>query len=247
MKFKLGCLFILISYSFHAQEIITDRPDQTESAIVIPKSSLQIEMGAISGTSNDRTIKTFAGPSTLIRYSLSKAFELRVFNQFESIRVDLDGDKIESKGLSDFEIGFKTQILKMGKTNIAFLSHIILPTANDELSNKKIGIINKLCISNQLNDDIGLGYNIGYEFVGEMHAFTYSLAVGFPLFSNFGMYIEPYGSLLEGGLFESNFDLGLTYLIVSNFQLDLSYGTGLNNDMQYVSAGFSWNITSFLK
>jgi len=249
MRFKLVLLFILICYSSKAQELVTDRPDQTESAIVVPKGSIQIETGIVSETSNDNSVKNFSGPSTLIRYGISNIFELRAFNQYESNRIDLDGGKIKTTGLSDLEIGLKIQLLKRDNvsTDIAFLSHIILPTAKDELSNMTIGSVNRLCISNQLNGDIVLGYNIGYQYINEMNAFTHSITLGFPIFKIFGMYLENYGTFLEGGHFENNFDLGITYLVVKNFQFDLSYGFGLNNDMQYISTGLSWNISSFLK
>lgn len=242
-------LLILMSYYSNSQELVTDRPDQTESAIVVPKGSLQIETGLVYETSNDEAIKNFAGPSTLLRYGISNIFELRMFNQYESNRIDLEGSKIKIKGLSDLEFGLKIQLLKKGNTNtdIAFLSHVVLPTAKDELSNMKTGTINRLCVSNQLTSNIALGYNIGYQYLNETDAFTHSITLAFPVIKIFGMYIENYGTLLEGGHFENNFDLGVTYLLADNFQLDLSYGFGLNNDMNYISTGLSWNISSFLK
>ncbi|MCF6294947.1 MAG: hypothetical protein L3J25_04595 [Flavobacteriaceae bacterium] len=36
---------------------------------------------------------------------------------------------------------------------------------------------------------------------------------------------------------------GITYLIQDNFQLDASYGTGLNNNMNYFALGLGINIS----
>jgi len=103
-----------------------------------------------------------------------------------------------------------------------------------------------LSISHEISDKIGLGYNIGYDYVGQQSSLTYSFALGFQLSNSLGFYIEPYGEWGESNNYESNFDLGISYLVNDNFQLDASYGVGLNNDMQYLSAGFSWRIQNFL-
>ena len=248
MKHFFTLILVFTTTAIFSQNIITDRPDQTEASSTIPKNSFQIEMGILAQTSNDKTVTNFAGPSTLIRYGISEKVELRLFNQFESNKLELEGGNIKSSGLSDIEIGAKIQLLKKEDVNteIAFMSHAIIPTAKDELTNDKIGTINKLSISHAVNDKIGIGYNVGYDNINKVSAFTYSVAIGFALAEKFGLYIEPYGALAEGNNFESNFDAGVTYLAKNNLQFDVSYGTGLNNDMQYVSAGFSWNIPQFL-
>ena len=131
-------------------------------------------------------------------------------------------------------------------TEIAFLSHVIIPSAKENLTADQVGIVNKLSISHKISDKIGLGYNIGYDYVGQQSSLTYSAALGFQLSNSIGFYIEPYGEWGKSNNFESNFDVGFSYLVNDNFQLDASYGVGLNNDMQYLSAGFSWRIQNFL-
>lgn len=242
MKLRISIITLLFSLSVFSQQIITDRPDQTESSSTIPKGSLQIEMGIVAGSREN--INSFTGPSTLLRYGIADWIELRLFNQYESYKRELFDETNKVSGFSDLEIGTKIQLFKKEgvNTEIAFLSHAIIPTAKDELSNDKMGVINKLSIAHQLSERLGLGYNIGYDYVGQTHAFTYSAALGFGITNNFGAYIEPYGVYAEQGFFESYFDFGFTYLTSDNFQLDASYGFGTNNDMQYFSLGFSWNI-----
>ena len=48
--------------------------------------------------------------------------------------------------------------------------------------------------------------------------------------------------LIEFDEHASNFDAGFTYLIKDNFQLDFSFGTGINHAMNYLSIGCSLNI-----
>lgn len=245
MKLKITVLVLFVSAITFSQQIITDRPDQTESSSTVPKGSLQIEMGLVAQSMEDNAINSFAGPSTLLRYGITDWIELRIFNQYESHKIEYWGiDDRKINGFSDIEIGTKVQLFKKEgvNTEIAFLSHAVIPTAKDELTNDKIGTINKLSIAHELTERLGLGYNIGYDYVGQTHAFTYSAALGFGITESLGGYVEPYGVYAEQGFFESYFDFGLTYLTSDNFQLDASYGFGMNNDMQYFSAGFSWNI-----
>lgn len=239
--------FVFTGYLLHAQQIVTDRPDQTESSSTLEKGDLQIEAGVLFFESKDYDFKSFAGPSTLFRVGILKGFELRLMTQYE----DLDFEENTSNnvsGWSDLQIGTKVQLLQNGgDTEIAFLTHFVLPTANDALSNNEVGVINKLSIGHDLGAHVGLGYNVGYDYMGGVHQLTYSLALGLSLSDNIGFFIEPYGSHAEGGSFESNFDTGITYLINNNFQLDASYGFGLNHNMNFLSFGFSWKLPELLK
>jgi len=241
-------IFIVLSITHlttSAQEIITDRPDQTESSSTIPKGSLQIEAGVLIESSKNDVFseRQILAPTVLWRYGVTKGFELRALTQFESIKNKLTDETYD--GISDLEVGTKIQLLRKEgvNTEIAFLSHIVIPTASQELTNDKLGTINKLSISHSISEAIGLGYNVGYDYFGEGNGnVTYSLAFGIGLGNNFGMYLEPYGALLDIEKHEASFDAGITYLPQENLQLDISYGTGLNHNMNYFSVGCSINI-----
>ena len=237
-------IVVLFSVNFYAQEIVTDRPDQTESSQTIEKKSFQIESGISFENSNNNSIKNFSGPSTLLRYGISNIVELRFVSEYQSTKIALDEANIDFKGFNDLEFGVKIQLLKNKNINteIALLSHLVIPTAKTALTTDNFGVVNKLAISHSISERIGIGYNIGYDLVAQQSALTYSVALGFSISNTVGVYIEPYGFWAEQNHFESNFDAGFTFLVKPNFQLDVSYGIGLNNDMQYVAAGFSWKI-----
>lgn len=238
-------IFCLSSTVNFAQKIVTDRPDQTESSSTVPKNSLQIESGMLLrfAEEGEISLREIAIPSTLFRYGISKGLEIRVVNQYVNIKEENSGKEIS--GITDLEVGVKIQLLKNENKNteIAFLSHMILPTGTKEVSFEKVGTINKLSISHQLGDKVGLGYNVGYNYFGIGNGFlTYSMALGVEISERAGLYVEPYGDI---GIFNehlANIDAGFTYLLKDNFQLDFSFGTGLNYTMNYLSAGFSWNI-----
>lgn len=244
-KTTILLLLILSIGRLSAQTIITDRPDQTESSSTIEKGSIQIESGVLIGFTDEdsETQRQLLAPSTLFRIGITKGIELRVLNQFESVKLQKSTKEIN--GVSDLEIGTKIQFLRNEdiNTEIAFLSHLILPTGSSDLTNDEWGTINKLSISHQLNDKIGLGYNIGYNNFGKGNGdLTYSVAIGFGITEQVALYIEPYGDLTEFENHVSNFDAGITYLVKDNLQLDFSFGTGINYNMNYISVGFSWNI-----
>jgi len=141
------------------------------------------------------------------------------------------------------EIGTKIQLLKRENVNteIAFLTHLIVPTGTKEVSGNGFGTSNKLSVSHEINETVGIGYNIGYNYLGEGRGdFVYSLSLGIGINEKVGMYIEPFGELTNFEEFISDFDAGFTYLANNNLQFDFSFGTGINQRMNYISLGFSW-------
>lgn len=244
-RYLLSIAITLLGFFGTAQTINTDRPDQTESSSTIEKAELQLESGILFGTAKDDFFseEVLLAPTILWRYGLTNGIELRLLTEFTSVKDKLTDDT--SSGITDLQLGTKIQILKKEnvKTEIAILSHIIIPTAKDELSINEVGTINKLSVSHDIGETFGLGYNVGYDYYGIGSGnFTYSLALGLNISEKVGFYIEPFGALNELEDHESSFDAGFTYLAQDNLQLDISAGTGLNHDMKYVSIGCSFNI-----
>jgi hypothetical protein len=225
-------------------QLVTDRPDQTESSRTVGKGYLQIESGFVLGFDTDEWViaRRILAPTTLFRYGVTRGIELRVVSQFESVKA-LDE---HYQGISDMEIGAKIQVLKKEgvNTEIAFLSSLLLPTGTLEYYDESGGIITKLAVSHSLNETLGLGYNLGYTYPGSGNGnLTYSLVLGVEVNDRVGMYIEPFGEVLDMSEFQLNANAGLTYLVRENLQLDFSFGTGLiNRRMNFLSTGVSWKI-----
>ena len=57
-------------------DMVTDRPDQTESATVVPRGLLQVEMGYLFARDGD--VDGYAVPGTLFRLGLGGRLELRI-------------------------------------------------------------------------------------------------------------------------------------------------------------------------
>jgi hypothetical protein len=225
-------------------QIVTDRPDQTESSSTVPKHALQLESGFVMTYegSDQPSTRQILLPTALFRYGLTNLIELRVLNQIEMMKT---GDQ-RTDGISDMEVGAKVQFLKEDgtKTEMAFLTHLLVPTGTKELTRDKYGTSNKLSISHEINENTRIGYNVGYAYFGEGNGnLIYSLAYGTGISHRAGIYVEPFGEIANMEEFILNLDAGFTCLAKENLQFDISFGTGLNHRMNYVSIGFSWLIT----
>ena len=238
-------IILALSVAELKAQIVTDRPDQTESSSTVGGGNLQIESGILVGFTGEgnASARQVLAPTTLFRYGITKGIELRFVNQFETQKTLLQDKSIQ--GISDLEIGTKIQLFQKEDVNteIAFLSHLILPIGATAFTNEKFGVINKLSIAHDLSENMALGYNIGYNYFGTGKGdLTYSVALGVGINDKVGIYVEPYGDLVEFKDLVVNFDAGFTYLVNPDLQLDFSFGTSATEQMNYVSAGVSWWI-----
>ena len=233
MKNKILFLFLIFQSSTIYSQIISDRPSQTDSPLVIDKGYIQIETG-ISVEEIQSDI------NSLVRIGVFDGFELRINSNY-IINDEISFQKKSS--FNDFEIGSKFRILENDEknTNIGFLTYLSIPTAPEVFSYNEYGFLNKLLFSHNLTYDSEIAYNIGYnKFSNYDGLFTYSLIYGKSL-GSFSTFFELFGNSSSDNS-NLNFDSGLTYIIDNDRQLDLSIGKGLNNDLFFVNLGFSFRI-----
>lgn len=238
LKIIVFISMLVLSQGYLKAQLVTDRPDQTESSSTVGKSNLQIESGLLIGYigEEDFSIRQILAPTTLFRYGITSGIELRLLSQLESVRLQ---DQTY-QGISDMEIGAKIQLFRNEESRFeaAFISHLLVPTGSDELSLETFGTINKIAVSQEINETLGLGYNLGYNYFGTgTGMLTYSAVMGIGINEKAGIYAELYGELVGMEDFFLNFDSGLTCLVRENVQLDFSFGTGLNHSRNYISIG----------
>ncbi len=246
-----GCLFLLSGISMYAQHnnIITDRPDQTEASSTIPPGYFQVEAGTLfmhEQQSTSLETRTAALPNALFRIGIVRHFELRAVVQPQLIRTYLNDELLSRDfGMADLQAGFKVQFCeaKGRAPEIGFLSHLVIPTGTESYNNFAYGLINKLAFTHFLSSKHSLAYNIGYDYFGTGNGdLFYSLAWSISLGERTKLYAEPYGQLLNLQDWVVNADAGFTYLLMHNVQLDYSFGVGINNLMNYQSFGISFRL-----
>ena len=181
--------------------------------------------------------------NTLLRIGTFKWVELRLNTNLISGNEDMNGLFPE---LSDLEIGAKFNLLNKtsSSTKVSLLTHLALGVG--DYNNE--GILSRLLFSHDLSESVQLAYNLGYNKYFKNNSegsspgiFVYSLVLS-KSFGPVGTFIEIFG---ENGSnqSQSNWDLGLTYLIKDNLQADISYGKGINNQLSYLSVGAAWNFS----
>ncbi|MEJ2596378.1 MAG: transporter, partial [bacterium] len=237
-KSILWFILLLFIFSNIEAQILTDRPDQTESAATVPGGSLQVESGLFLGYEEytNPSARILLLPTNLFRYGLADIIEIRLVSQFLSLKVEDE----TYQGIDDLQIGTKIRLLGGSdrNTQIAFLTHLLVPTGTNGVSIENFGTINKLSISHTLTENMGLGYNVGYDYFGfGKGIIVYSLSLGIGINERLAIFLEPYGNVPDLEEFILNFDTGFTFLANDNLQFDFLFGTGITHRMNFMSIG----------
>jgi hypothetical protein len=112
-------------------EIVTDRPDVTESSIVVPKGSLQIENGT-TWTSNHGS-QTFDLSESLIRFGIAPRTEFRIVAP--NYLGGISGP--DATGFGDIALGMKEQLGPLrGGFDLAVILALSLPTGASRVSSR---------------------------------------------------------------------------------------------------------------
>jgi len=228
----------LISFSLFSQ-VVSDRPDQTESSIVLDKGKFQIESRFTFEKENQESENEFTSLNNLIRIGITNGFELRLNTNI--IKGYSGNDNFKKYGFSDLEIGAKVQILnkESKKIKIAMLSHYSIPFSG-VFSNEASALLNRILVSHDLNKDYQIGYNIGYNnyFNPDYDELIYTLALS-RSFKKFALFYEVFGTE-SNNISEINWDIGITYELDKNIQIDFAKGKGFNNNLNYYTFGVCW-------
>jgi hypothetical protein len=256
MKNAFTVFFVFLSLVALSQkpvpDLITDRPDQTESSSLVPLHAFQIETGFVMENKyiGNYTHKYFAYNTTLLRYGISNNLELRL--GFEFLGEDFDilyENSNKVSGFGPLYTGFKIKILEEQAVGpeIAFLGSLTLPTIADPVFKPDyIAAGMRVAVAHNLSERCSFGYNLGLEWDGNSAAPAtfYSAAFGFVIAEKLAMFAESYGLIYQFDEAEHLLDTGFTYLISPNFQLDVSAGMGINDLAidNFISFGFTYRF-----
>lgn len=230
----------------HISPIETDRPDQTETASLVPKGYFQMENGFSIEDTEPGFIYTH--PSTLWKIGVSENFEFRVLTEYINIQLD-PNPKVD--GLLPIQLGFKSKLLDqkgiIPKTS--FIGHISLPgIASPQFRQTFFAPALRLAFQHSIHERFSVSYNVGAEWDGETPRpdFIYSLALAANVFGGLGAYIEGYGSMPQQREDDADLRLdgGLTYLVSNDVLVDVSGGIGITDNApeKYIAVGLSYRF-----
>lgn len=250
---KITSTFLFLPFLMFAQEnkenfeLITDRPDATESPNTVPQHHFQIETGVYYESFKETDIKneTKGFNTTLLRFGILENLELRTGWNFEEQAIE-NINEVKS-GFSPLLVGMKVSILneKNFLPQIGLLGHLYLPfSAGHDYKPETTGVDFRFAFSHTLSEKSSLSYNLGAEWrnASPETVYFYSLSYGYS-FGNCGIYAEIYGDFPENSKANHFVDAGITYLINPNLQWDATLGKSFTKGQDILlSTGFSYRI-----
>ncbi len=272
--FSTGLIALLMGHPEQAiaqqesPELVTDRPDQTESPNTVPRGYTQLETGLLYIRDEAAGVKVdvFEFPSTLVRIGLADKFELRVgWSGYIFEDIEVGGSTFEDDGPGDGELGGKIGLWgpslshgsgKSGNSTGALLVSISLPVGEDNFTSDRFDPSFRLSVGHDLADNLSLGYNLGIEWDSALDEsgndrntgsdFIYTLVLGFGDVASkprLGAFVELFGEIPASadGTPRHSLDGGFTYLFRPSVQFDIFGGIGLSDDAPdwFIGSGLS--------
>lgn len=126
-------------------ELVTDRPDFTESSVVVPRGAWQLESGF--ALTRDSGVRSLGAPEMLLRWGIGRRTELRLgLPDFVHTRGSEHGD-----GFADTYLGFKQQLgAARSGLGLALIPAVSLPTGARRLTSGRVDPEVKLAWSRPL-------------------------------------------------------------------------------------------------
>jgi len=133
LSMNAGLAGICAAQSVVSPELVTDRPDFTESSEVVGHRVIQIESG-LTFEQTDDTTRQVTAPQLLVRVGVGQRFELRFAGDgFVSQSVETPAGLERAGGHSDAEFGAKWKFFDQPAVgfDMAVIPFLSLPTASD--------------------------------------------------------------------------------------------------------------------
>lgn len=242
---KYGWLLGLMLTTAHAQDEaqppITDRPDFTETGVVVPVGVLQLEMGGTFEHGNG--VKSFNMPELLLRYGFAKRWEWRLGLPDYAHQ---SSNGANTQGHGDTYVGFKYQA---GPTrsgiDISIIPGVTLPTGHRDFSNRHLVPEALICLEQDLTERLSWAAMLGFSYPEENGSrnFTYhqTLVLGSEMNKRLSLFLEYAGTFPRRGASQHLIHTGLAYTLDSRSQLDFHFGFGLSKSAPdyFIGAGYA--------
>lgn len=223
------------------EEIITDRPDITESAVVIPKASLQAENGFT--WTNDRLAGIAALCQTLLRLGSSDRTELRLTLPSYS----LGFSRGLASGVTDTSIGFKQQLGPLpGGIDLSVIVATSVPSGSADKTSHRPDPFLKIPWSRGLGNGWSVSGMASVFWATEEGKRNLTWEPTFvlqrDLSRSLDVFAEYGGDYPQRAGARQTIHLGTAYRINSTNQVDFHFGFGLSSSTphSFVAVGYSF-------
>jgi hypothetical protein len=207
--------------------IATDRPDVTNSSVVVPGGSVQVEYG-IDWTSR-QSASVIDGPNTRIRLGIAHCVEVL----FDLPNYSRPSGRLASAGFSDLSPAIKRQLGRLpGDIELSATVGLELPTGTSRIAGSGYGAYAQFPWSKEIGEGWSLsGMVTAFLNPGESaHNPTLepTFAVERQVGSRTDVFMEYVADHARRGPFSQLVDAGGAYRITPTQQIDLHAGVGLN-------------------
>ena len=225
------------------RELSPDRPDKTESPYTLDAGHIALEMDFANYTydkSESATAKTWNIAPFNFKVGLFTDVDVQfVFDDYEHVAsVDHEGGTTTfQSGIGDFTARVKINIWgdDGGRTALAFLPYVKIPTNTDGLGNRSVegGIIVPLALKLPADFDMGLETAVGFlhdDGSGNYHEdFINSITLDHSIAGRLSGYLEFFSdiSTRHHAGWDGTIDAGLEFLAAENVQLDCGCNFGV--------------------
>lgn len=229
-------------------EIVADRPDVTNSSLVVPAGSFQSENG-INLTARDGG-RTFDGTNSRWRLGIAPCLEVLVDlpTYFANIRAP------GSSGFSDVAPAMKWQISPVpGKVDLSMTAGVSLPTGAAEIAGRGTQPYLQFPWSWELRDGWGLSgmfteFFRPADFTSKRITET-TFVIEKKLTERMSLFTEYVGDYPEGASPRQLLNSGGIYHLTPTQQLDFHFAVGLNHNAPtcIVGVGYSFRVDGLFR
>jgi hypothetical protein len=227
-------------------DILTDRPGQSSTPLLIPKGVLQIESGfAIEQDDAEGYNQAkYSFNSSLLKFGVNENFELRFNIEYLGVREELSDVGI-NHGFSPIALGVKIKLADaIGSwPQAAVISNVSLKTGAKEFTHSYTATDVTFAFSNEVSNKISVTYNTGLKWNGNSPeaVFLYTFSVAYAITNWWTAFGEVYGFFPEKHKADNRIDGGFTCKLSSTLQYDISGGLGLckNSPDYFINTGLS--------
>lgn len=218
-----------------APELVTDRPDFTESPVTVPRGSLQLELGSTWERRNG--VNTVNAGEGLVRWGLLEALELR-FGLPEYMSTD------GVSGTSDASLGAKLALGRVGNWEAGLLGAATLPTGDEvygaDGTNLTLALATGLATegSFSMGNQLALTKAAGRDGLGVEGTTVFGLAIS----DRVAAFAEVALSSVEPGRQNLLLHHGYSFLVGPTLQVDIHGGLGLDERSADGFAGVGLSI-----
>jgi Putative MetA-pathway of phenol degradation len=225
-------------------DIVTDRPDITESSIVVPRGSLQIENGLSWTTNHTNEVIDFS--ETLMRFGISSRTELRIV--VPNYIGGLTGPAAAS-GFGDIAFGIKQQLGPLSAGfDLSVIVALSLPTGADPVSSHGFDPFVKFPWARELKAGWSIGgmQSVFWYTQQDRRSLTWESTVylekvvtkRWDVFAEYGGDFSRWAGSKQIGHF------GTAYKVTPKQQLDFHFGFGVSHaaPRRFFAVGYSFRL-----